>query len=106
MTKTKQSLLSATCFPLVFYQTESDRKKTSEEVKGREQDRRQKGGKVTVGQTTEMETRQREGERLVFPTPRWFVMLGVRHISLGLPGSLQECELLQQESASSASPPL
>lgn len=48
---------------------------------------------------------ERGDERLVFPTPRWFVMLGVRHISLGLPGSLQECEFLQQESASSTSPP-
>ena len=50
--------------------------------------------------------RQREDERLVFPTPGWFVTLEVRHISLGLPGALQECELLQQESASSTSTPL
>ena len=50
--------------------------------------------------------RQREDERLVFPTPGWFVTLEVRHIGLGLPGALQECELLQQESASSTSTPL
>lgn len=49
--------------------------------------------------------REREDERLVFSNPRWFVMLEVRHISLGLPGALQECELLQQQSASSTSPP-
>lgn len=42
----------------------------------------------------------------MFPTPGWFVTLEVRHISLGLPGALQECELLQQESASSTSTPL
>lgn len=66
---------------------------------------------MTMRQTEEKETkkktkREREDDRLVFPSPRWFVMLEVRHISLGLPGALQECELLLQESASSASPPL
>lgn len=52
------------------------------------------------------EEKKRHKDRLMFPGPRWFVMLEVRHISLGLPGALQECELLQQESASSASPRL
>lgn len=56
--------------------------------------------------TERNEKRQREDEKLMFPGPRWFVMLEVRHISLGLPASLQECELLQQESACSTSPPL
>lgn len=41
-----------------------------------------------------------EDERRVFPKPRWFVTLDVRHTSPGLPGALLECELLQQESAS------
>lgn len=50
--------------------------------------------------------RESEDEKLVFLNPRWFVMLEVRHISPRLPAALQECELLQQESASGTSPPL
>lgn len=69
--------------------------------------KQEKGDKQEKEKETEKEKiREREDERLVFLNPRWFVMLEVRHISPRRPAALQECELLQQESASSTSPPL
>lgn len=112
-TKTVPSLCFS-LFPTLFL-AERVRDNTGEEELEREQRKETGGGGVTARQTARKKKggegerpnkRQREDERLVFPTPGWFVTLEVRHISLGLPGALQECELLQQESASSASTPL
>jgi len=67
-----------------------DRKNTSEEEEKKIGDRR-----VESDSETNREKRQSKNEWLMFPAPRRFVMLEVRHISLGLPAALQECELLQ-----------
>lgn len=106
--KTTSALPSTS--PLLFQQNVSERIPSKKKWRQNKiEDRRgESDSETNLTQKRERETKktkkERGDERLVFPTPRWFVMLEVRHISLGLPGALQECELLQQESTSSTSP--